>query len=112
MNSVDCGWHGVRRIINDRNAQGLGQLIDSPHVARESAEVDRHDGPGSRCYRGGNFVGVYAERLPINVDERDLGTEMANTFRRRCKRKGWNDDLIAWADTQGLKNKVHPGSVG
>ena len=112
MNSVHCGWHCVRRIINDRNAQRLGQLIDSPHVARASAEVDRHNGSGSRCYRRGNFVGVYTERLAINVDEHDFGAEMANNFRRRCERKGWNNDFVAWPDAQGFENKVHSARVG
>lgn len=37
---------------------------------------------------------------------------MANNFRCRCKRKRWDNDLIARTYPQGFKNKMHSGRCG
>src|SRR5680860_204751 len=75
VNTIYCSWHRMRGIVNDRNSKGLGQLIDATHVAREPAEVNRHNGPRSRRNRCGNFIGIYAKRLRIDIDKHCIGTE-------------------------------------
>ena len=46
---------------------------------RASAEVYRHNSSISRCYRRGNFVGVYTERFAIYVHEHDSAPRWRTT---------------------------------
>jgi hypothetical protein len=85
----------VRAVLNHRQVVLPGEAHDRIHVARQSVEVRRHDGPRVRRDGAGQRVRIQRERVGIDVGknrtEAGLTREFGNHPERQCR----EDDLRA-----------------
>src|SRR6185312_4184865 len=93
---------GVRRVFENGKSVRGGDSHDGIHVGHRTAEVDGDD--GARLLRDGlaDAAGIDVKRVRLNIDENRGGAHAGDGGGCRDERNGGDDNLIAFADTEGF----------
>ena len=80
--------------------------VQGRHVGGQSCVVHRHDGLGARIDGGLDRTRVDVQGEWVDVDQADIGAQVAHHFGRGGEGVGGGDDLVARADADGFKCQV------
>ncbi len=94
-------------ILDNRKVMLPGNLHDGIHFARVPVEMHRHQRPSMRGDSPLNELGVYVERIGLNVHKHWTCPQLLNDMHSRTKRQGCRDNLIARPDAQCRQPHQH-----
>ncbi len=98
----------MRRVLDHAQAAAPGDGEDRRHVGRQAAVVDRDHRLGLGRDRMLDLVRVDVERRRIDVDQLDVGAEVANDLGSGGEGVRRRDHLVARADAAGFERQVQP----
>ena len=98
----------MRRIFDHLQAMALSNGQQLRHRCRQPGVMHRHDRPGARRDRRFDLRRVDVQGGRIDVDQPDVGTQIAHDFGGRREGVGGGDDLVAGSDAQRLQREVQP----
>ncbi len=87
-------------VLDDGNACGLGEAGDCVHVRWLAIKVNRDHCRRPRRHNLSDFVSAHQQSSRINVCEYDLGADRSHRFCGANESEGWDDDLVAGANSQ------------
>ena len=98
-----AGADGVRCVFHHAQSFAFGKLVERIHVHRQACEMHRHDGFGTRRYRGCRFGDIDVTGGEIDIHEYRFRTQPHYHVSGRGKGHRRNNHFIAGADVTHLQ---------
>ena len=100
----------MRCVLDDRDAAGLEQFDEPPHLHRKAGDVDGDDRSRARCHGRQDVLGCRVQGARIDVDQHGPGTPVDDDLPGCRERPGRDDDLVAGSDAKRFEGEMQRGS--
>ena len=94
-------------VLDHRQAETPGYLVDRIQVGRQPRDMDRHDRPGAPGDRGLKQIRAHVETAFIDVHQHWSCVEVADYLRSSSEGVGRRDHLITALEADRLQRQVH-----
>src|SRR5262249_40407849 len=99
------GADGLGGVLDERQIMHLGELPQRLHVRALAVQMHRNDRPRSAGKLALDLERIEIAAYRIDIDEHGPGAGTADRADGREEGKGGDDDLVAGADSDGMKGQ-------